>query len=332
MSRSHYLSPWRSVAPLTVGALLLVSGAAAAISWTPAGDAPAPVRLPAMAAVPMTVDTSFLGGYAAGSFHQALQSIASELTPAERSMIGRYLDRIFVGVLEVNGLGRTGRLRVAFERVLRPDGSARSVRILAAEAAVGGQIHTAFYYDDDGQPGYFDPMGRSLDGRAWALPLQGALRVTSPFGLRRMHPMLGRELPHHGTDYAAPVGTPVFATGDGVVVFAGERGGYGYLVEVQHPNGYTTRYAHLSRLAVQAGTPVQQGGVLAYSGMSGLATGPHLHYEVRRHGRPVDPERVLAFDALSADVGYDAVWSRERRALSRLLARAPTVLQTRTAE
>jgi murein DD-endopeptidase MepM/ murein hydrolase activator NlpD len=326
------MSPWRSVAPLTIAALLLVSGAAAAISWTPAAEAPQPVRLPAMAAVPMRVDTSFLGGYASGSFHQALQTIASDLTPAERSMIGRYLDKVFVGVLEVNGLGRTGRLRIAFERVLRPDGSARSVRILAAETAVGGQLHTAYYYDNDGQPGYFDPIGRSLDGRAWSGPLQGGLRVTSAFGLQRMHPLLGRMLPHHGTDYAAPVGTPVYATADGVVSYAGERGGYGLLVEVQHPSGYTTRYAHLSRLAVQQGTPVQQGSVLAYSGMSGLATGPHLHYEVRRHGRPLDPERVLAIGETSEDVGYDVGWSRERRALARLLARAPTVLQARAAE
>jgi murein DD-endopeptidase MepM/ murein hydrolase activator NlpD len=320
---------WRSVVPMAVAAVLLLSGAAMAITWSPPAEPEGPTRLAPVWAVPMRVDTSFLGGYAAGSFQQALQTIASDLTPEERAMVGRYLDRIFVGVLEANGLGRTGRLRVAYERVLRPDGTARSVRILAAEAAVGGQLHTAFYFDNDGNPTYFDGSGRSLDQRAWAGPLRGPLHVTSPFGLRRMHPLLNRVLPHHGTDYAAPVGTPVYATADGVIGFAGERGGYGYLVEVQHPSGYTTRFAHLSRIAVRQGTPVAQGDLIAYSGMTGLATGPHLHYEVRRHGRPLDPERVLAFEGFAAEIGFDAVWSRERRALGRLLARAPTVLQTR---
>jgi murein DD-endopeptidase MepM/ murein hydrolase activator NlpD len=324
-------SAWHSVAPLTVAALLLMSGAAVAITWTPPASPVDAHRHGPMFAVPMRVDTSFIGGYARGSFSEALQTVAADLTPAERTMIGRYLDRIFTGVLTEGGLGRTGRLRIAYERVVRPDETTRSIRILAAEAAVAGKVHTAFFYDNDGNPGYFDPFGFSLDSRAWVGPLRGDLRVTSPFGLERMHPILRRLLPHLGTDFAAPVGTPVYATGDGSVSWASERGGYGYLVEVQHPNGYSTRYAHLSRIVVRKGAPVQQGQLIAYTGMSGLATGPHLHYEVRRHGRPVDPERVLAFGELSQDVSYDVDWSRERQALARLLAMAPRVLANRSA-
>ena len=149
--------------------------------------------------------------------------------------------------------------------------------------------------------------------------------------MRRMHPILQRELPHTGTDYVAALGTPVHATADGSVSEAGERGGYGLMVEIQHPNGYTTRYAHLSAISVQAGAPVQQGDLIGFSGMTGLVTGPHLHYEVRRQGRPVDPEGAAAQARLAADVGFDARWGQERRSLARLLARTPTLVRARAA-
>lgn len=285
--------------------------------------------LPAVRAVPMRMDTLFLGGYASGSFAAALQAIAGDLSGTERLMIGRHLDRMFAGILrEDMALG--GRLRLACERTLRPDGTTRSVRVLAAEAAVAGRLHTAFFFEHVGQPGYFDETGASLERRGPAPPL-AQMRVTSPFGLARLHPILNRVLPHLGTDYAAPSGTPVRATGDGSVSLAGWRGGYGNLVEVQHPNGYATRYAHLSRLApgVHPGALVQQGEVIGYVGMTGLATGPHLHYEVRRHGRPVNPERVAVEGGLRMEVGNDADWRGEHRRLTRLLERAPRIGQSR---
>jgi murein DD-endopeptidase MepM/ murein hydrolase activator NlpD len=213
---------------------------------------------------------------------------------------------------------------VAYERARRPDGTTRSIQVLAAEAAVGGAMHTVFLYESGDAPGYYDDLGRSLDPVAWAGPL-AAMRVTSPFKLDRMHPLLRRVLPHTGVDLAAGYGTPVRATGDGSVSYAAARGGYGNMVEIQHPNGYATRYAHLSRIspAVAAGMPVHQGEVIGYVGSSGLATGPHLHYEVRRKGRPVDP--LLAQSGSTRHVGYDEGWRGERRALGRLLARTPTV-------
>jgi hypothetical protein len=308
--------------------LLLAVGAFAA--WSPPEAPPAaeaPETLPAVRAIPVTVDTLFLGGYARGSFREALRVLASDLSSGERVMIGRHLDKIFLPLLSDSGLGRGGRLRVACERVVRPDGSTRSIRVLAAEAAVGGALHTAFFYEEGAHPGYYDRMGRSLDPAAWAGPLE-RLQVTSPFGLARMHPILRRVLPHTGVDYAAAYGTPVRATGDGSVVYAAPRGGYGLLVEVLHPNGYTTRYAHLSRIAVGEHREVSQGDVIGYVGATGLATGPHLHYEVRRLGRPVDPQAVAAEGPL-VDLGFDAAWRQERRHLAALLARAPTVLSVR---
>jgi hypothetical protein len=319
------------VPPLIVAVLaLLPLGAGAFAAWSPPEappEAEVPETLPAARAIPVRVDTLFLGGYARGSFREALQVLASDLSGGERVMIGRHLDKIFLPLLPGSGLGSGGRLRVAYERVVRPDGSTRSIRVLAAEAAVDGSLHTAFFYENGAHPGYYDRMGRSLDPAAWAGPLE-RLQVTSPFGMSRMHPILRRVLPHTGVDYAAGHGTPVRATGDGNVVHAGPRGGYGNLVEVLHPNGYTTRYAHLSRIAVGENQEVDQGEVIGYVGATGLATGPHLHYEVRRLGRPVDPQAVAAEGAL-VDLGFDRDWRRERSHVAALLARAPTILSVR---
>jgi murein DD-endopeptidase MepM/ murein hydrolase activator NlpD len=202
--------------------------------------------------------------------------------------------------------------------------------VLAAEAAVGGRMHTAFFFEHEGQPGYFDDFGRSLDASGWIRPLPNP-RVTSAFNSQRMHPILQRVLPHLGVDYAAPAGTPVRATGDGTVSVAEWRGGYGNLVEIQHANGYTTRYGHLSRFpsGLHREAFVRQGEVIGYVGATGLATGPHLHYEVRRRGRPIDPEIAAAEAGISAELPFSAEWSAERQQLAHLLGRAPKVLQTR---
>ncbi|HEX2191342.1 MAG TPA: M23 family metallopeptidase [Longimicrobiaceae bacterium] len=322
-----------AIVPLAVGGLLGLAGFAVP-AWSRTAPAPLPepalAVLPAVRATPGRVDTLYLGGYAEGSFSQALRTLASDLSEAERGMVGRHLDKIFLPLLPADGLGRGGRLRVAYERVVRPDGSTRSIQVLAAEAAVDGSLRKAFLFDGPERAGYYDERGLSLDPAAWVRPLEAA-RVTSPFRMDRMHPILRRVLPHTGIDYAAATGTPVRATGDGSVVFAGSRGGYGNLVEVQHPNGYATRYAHLSRIArgTAPGAMVSQGDVIGYVGMSGLATGPHLHYEVRRRGRPVDPETVSPDEGPGRDLGLAPAWRVERRRLGGLLARAPTLLSVR---
>lgn len=298
---------------------------------TPIAADPGLPVLPAVRANPIAVDTLFLGGYAHGSFAEALQVLASDLSPGERTMIGRHLDGMFEQVLRQDGLGGTGRLRVAYERMARPDGSTRSIRVLAAEAAVGGRMYTAFFSEAGGRPGYYDNIGRSLEAQGWAQPLD-VVRVTSPFNTRRMHPILRRILPHNGIDFAAASGTPVRATGDGSISLAERRGGYGNVVEVQHPNGYATRYAHLAGIAPAAfrGGAVRRGDVIGYVGMTGLATGPHLHYEVRRRGQPVNPASVdLTDDGSRRDISPTPVWQGERRQLARLLARTPTLLSSR---
>ena len=325
-SRSSFRKHTPVLAGAALAALALAGMAALARAGSTSAEDP-PMVLPAVAAAPgVRVDTLFVGGFARGSFTQALGTLASDLSPAERGMVGRHLDKIYLPVLQGAALGTGGRLRVAYERARRPDGTTRSIQVLAAEAAVGGGMHTVFLYEQGDAPGYYDDLGRSLDPVAWAGPL-AAMRVTSPFKMDRMHPLLRRVLPHTGVDLAAGYGTPVRATGDGSVTYAAARGGYGNMVEIQHPNGYATRYAHLSRIspAVGAGMPVHQGDVIGYVGASGLATGPHLHYEVRRKGRPVDPLLAQNESGSTRHVGYDEGWRGERRALGRLLARTPTI-------
>ena len=112
--------------------------------------------------------------------------------------------------------------------------------------------------------------------------------LSSGFGMRR-HPLLGKWRPHHGVDLAAPSGTPVHATADGVVSTAGRRGGYGLSITLEHRQGMETRYAHMSRLNVARGQRVQRGNAIGWVGSTGLSTGPHLHYETRMQGRPVNP-------------------------------------------
>lgn len=287
------------------------------------------VRLPPISAIGLRLDTLLVGGYAAGSFTEAMDVLAGELHPEERALAGSHLEKVFGDEIGPEGLGVTGRLRVAFERAVRSDGTTRGVRVLAAEMAVGGTLKTAYYFEHDGKPGFYDPFGRELGSSAWTKPVDRS-RISSPFGLRRMHPILRRVLPHTGVDYAAASGTPVHATADGVVSVAGRRGGYGTMVEVRHPNGYSTRYAHLSSLSARAivGSVVEQGDVIGRVGMTGLATGPHLHYEVRRRGQPIDPTSITAAPGFNG-VGGDAAWPAERGALSALLATAPATLRSR---
>ena len=116
--------------------------------------------------------------------------------------------------------------------------------------------------------------------------------MTSSFSIRRFHPVSKRYKAHTGIDYGAPTGTPIFATANGRVTFAGWKSGYGKLVILKHPNGYQTYYGHCSRLLVKPGQLVDQGEAVARVGQTGIATGPHVHYEVRIKGKPIDPNRV----------------------------------------
>jgi murein DD-endopeptidase MepM/ murein hydrolase activator NlpD len=142
-------------------------------------------------------------------------------------------------------------------------------------------------WEHDGQSKFYTPDGVSANGGMIATPVSGA-RISSTFG-RRHHPILGRTRMHTGIDFAARKGTPIHATAPGRVIFAGRAGGYGNQVRVRHKNGIVTSYSHMSRFAAHVGERVSAGETIGYVGSTGLSTGPHLHYEVRVHGRPVNP-------------------------------------------
>ncbi len=173
-------------------------------------------------------------------------------------------------------------------------GSSRRRKVLYyAALTLGGRKHAIYRFTTPkGRTAYFDAKGRSVIRNLMRTPISGA-RITSGFGYRR-HPILGYTKLHTGVDFGAPRGTPIRAAGDGIVIHAGWRGGYGRTVMIRHPNGYVTLYAHQSRIArgIRKGIHVRQGQVIGYVGSSGRATGPHLHYEVRVNDKPVNPLRV----------------------------------------
>jgi murein DD-endopeptidase MepM/ murein hydrolase activator NlpD len=187
------------------------------------------------------------------------------------------------------------RFQVVFERLVSEDGEVRVGRVLAGDLTISGKSLTAFRFGGENGRGalYYDDQGNSLRRAFLRAPVEFR-RISSNFARLRYHPLLGLSRRHEGTDYAAAPGTPVMAAGDGVVLRVGRAGGYGNLIELRHLNGITTRYGHLRGFArnIRSGARVQQGQVIGYVGSTGLATGPHLHYEFRMNGVPKDSRRV----------------------------------------
>lgn len=177
---------------------------------------------------------------------------------------------------------------------------------------------------------YFDPKGVGAKGLLMKTPVDGA-RISSGFG-SRFHPVLGYTRMHKGVDFAVPTGTPVMAAGAGIIEFMGWGNGYGNFIKINHGNGYATGYGHLSRFApgMRRGARVRQGQIVAYSGMTGLATGPHLHYETFVNGTQVNPLtlKVAAGRTLAGKALHDFLAKRQE--IDRLVARTP--LETRVAD
>lgn len=170
----------------------------------------------------------------------------------------------------------------------------RNGPILAAEFTNQGKTFKAVRYTDTkGDSNYYTPEGKSMRKAFLRTPVDFA-RISSHFNLKRKHPVLNRIRAHKGTDYAAPRGTPIKAAGDGKVSFAGTKGGYGRTVIIQHGQSYKTLYAHMHKYGrgIRSGKRVKQGQIIGYVGSTGLATGPHLHYEFYLNGSVRNPVRV----------------------------------------
>jgi murein DD-endopeptidase MepM/ murein hydrolase activator NlpD len=195
-----------------------------------------------------------------------------------------------------------------YDEIWRDGAYLKDGPIEAAEFVNQGHAFRAVRYaDPEGGAHYYTPDGRSLHKEFLRAPVEFT-RISSRFNSARMHPILNRIRAHKGIDYAAPIGTPVHAAGDGRIRFAGWMGGYGNLVEIEHSSSIVTVYGHLSRFAndTRVGVHVTQGTVIAYVGMTGLATGPHLHYEYRVNGVFKDPQTVTLPGAPPIDARWRA--------------------------
>ncbi|HET6229000.1 MAG TPA: peptidoglycan DD-metalloendopeptidase family protein [Longimicrobiaceae bacterium] len=249
-----------------------------------------------VAEVPVRTDTAVLAGEVRTSLYQGLLDGSGSVPRNERERIADVLaDRIFAWQVDFSRDLRAGdRYRIMYERDVRPDGTARSGRILAVQFDVAGEDHEAYFFrSPDGTEDYYDARGGSLKRAFLRAPLEFR-RISSVFSTGRYHPILHRIRAHKGIDYAAAQGTPVRAVGDGVVARAGHGGGYGNVVEIRHARGYSSRYGHLRGFApgIHPGTRVRQGQLIGFVGMTGLATGPHLHYEFHTDGVAVNPSSI----------------------------------------
>jgi murein DD-endopeptidase MepM/ murein hydrolase activator NlpD len=184
------------------------------------------------------------------------------------------------------------RVRMVVEELWDDEGFARLGAPIAVVMTNGGKDYTAIRYQDgDKDPQYYDTQGRARKKPFLRSPLKFS-RVTSGFNRNRYHPVLKRRRPHNGVDFGAPKGTPVHAIGDGKVTFSGTNGGHGRFVKLDHAGPYASSYSHLSKLTVKKGQRVRQGQIIGYVGSTGLATGPHLHYQFWVNGKYVNPLTV----------------------------------------
>jgi murein DD-endopeptidase MepM/ murein hydrolase activator NlpD len=222
---------------------------------------------------------------------------------------------------------------VYYDYYYTPDGKpAKTGNISYARMHLNGKDVVLYRYapTDDQTAEYFDTKGQSAKGMLMKTPVDGA-RISSGFG-SRLHPILGYTRMHKGVDFAVPTGTPVMAAGAGTISFMGWANGYGNFVIINHSNNYATAYGHLSRFApgMKRGAHVSQGEVFAYSGMTGLATGPHLHYEIRINGTQVNPLTVKIADGRQLTGAELSAFLQQRLKMDAILA--STTLETKVSD
>jgi len=231
--------------------------------------------------------------YASGTIETSLWDamISGKLHPS----LAVDLSDIFAWTVDFFGLQKGDNFKVIYEELFIDDKSLGTRRVYGAQFNRSGSSITAIPFIQDGKESYFDTAGKSLRKAFLKAPLQFS-RISSHFSSARMHPILRIVRPHYGVDYAAPVGTPVHAIGDGKVTSTTNEDGAGRMVRIQHNSVYATAYLHLSRFGerIFPGAFVKQGDIVGYVGTSGLSTGPHLDFRVYQNGYPIDPLKVDA--------------------------------------
>jgi len=274
--------------------------------------------------LPWTTDTVAVSGKITSTLYDALDVAESDLPASTRAELAWALADIYEYRVDMSrDLQPNDVFRVLVERKRGPQGAVRIGSILASTFTVDGSELQAIRHEGaDDRVGYYDQDGKSMRAAFLRAPLEFR-RISSVFGMRK-HPILGIWRQHAGTDYAASQGTPVRSVGDGVVIFAGRKGGYGNAIEVRHRNGFVTRYGHLRAFArsTKRGARVNIGQTIGFVGMTGLATAPHLHFEVLVRGVQRNPRVALAMKGGEPLPGAErAAFARERGELLALLER-----------
>ncbi len=223
-----------------------------------------------------------------GTIHSSLANALMEQEVSQRLVVE--LANIYAWTVDFYALQMGDQFKAVYEDRYVNGEYIGIGKVHAAEFVHRGKELRAYYYNYGDDSGYYDPEGNSMRREMMRVPFEYNPRISSSFSRNRYHPILKRNRPHYGTDYAAPSGTPILAAGDGVVTEAQRRGGNGNIVQIKHNSVYKTAYLHMSRFArgIHAGANVQQGQVIGYVGQTGLATGPHLCYRLYKHGSPVN--------------------------------------------
>jgi murein DD-endopeptidase MepM/ murein hydrolase activator NlpD len=232
-----------------------------------------------------TIDTIAVAGTIQSNLYNAVDEVASDFLPtgARRQLTNAIAENVYNYKIDMTReLQKGDEFKAIAVRASLPGGSVRITDVIAASFTLSGSVMQAIHFDSKTGGNYFDEKGNSLKAMFSKYPVHFS-RISSTFGSRR-HPILGYTRAHKGTDYAASEGTTVNSVGDGVVTRSEWSSGYGNLIEIRHPNGYVTRYGHLSRRLVHAGERVKIDQEIGRVGHTGLATGPHLHFEVLING------------------------------------------------
>jgi len=244
--------------------------------------------------VPLRPQVARMAGIVATSVHDAVVQLG------ERSQLAHDFSEIFAWDIDFSReVQRGDEFRILYERLYRDDPEkgpiyVRPGRILAARyEGSTGDVSAVYFEPEQGRGGYYRPDGSSVESYFLQAPLRYS-RISSSFTSARRHPILKTTRPHHGIDYAAPAGTPLWSVANGRVIYRGWAGGYGNLVKIRHEDGYVSYYAHLSKFAagLRVGQSVQQKQVIGYVGSTGLSTGPHVCFRLTKDGKYLDPAQL----------------------------------------
>lgn len=264
-----------------------------------------------------------IGGTIDGSLYETLVEAGGHPVLALR------LSEVFAWQIDFFRIRAGDRFRIVYEKRSVAGERLQPGDIVAAYIEHLGEEYYAFRFKPGTEAKYFNRQGQSLRRQLLKAPLQYT-RISSQFTDRRFHPILKEYRPHHGTDYAAPRGTPVRSVGNGVVQVAGYRGANGNYVKIRHNSTYTSGYLHLSQIAVAPGEAVRQGETIGYVGSTGQSTGPHLDYRLWKHGTAVNPYSIDLPPAQPIPIQYREEFRRTVDALLPRLRRTSVFAQSRS--